>query len=88
MTSSENSCKKKGLWQVVDNKIYKSIEEARVLVQFYYNRGLSCYIETLGSGFKIVFCNCLGSELALEKIRYCRQMLKGTKQTLDIINID
>lgn len=86
MTSSENLCK--GTWQIVDNTIYLDIEDARAMVQAYRNKGFRTYIETIGSGFKIVFVNCIGTDQAQRTIHTIRQMLKGTKSSLDIISVD
>ena len=72
----------------MDNKIYPSLEEARMKVQFYLNKGLRTYIEMIGKGYKIVFDNCIGQEETLQTIHTCRQMLKGTKTTLDIISVE
>lgn len=88
MTSLENSCKPILMWQIVDNMIYKTIDEAREQLAIYRNRKVSCYIETIGNGFKIVFGNHVGQEAAVEQIHNLRQTLKGLRATLEMITIE
>ena len=88
MTLSENSCKNKEMWQIVDNEMFKTIEDARDQRQRYLNVGIEPYIESIGKGFKLVLMNCLGQQQTLTNISIFRKSIKGMKRKLEIISIE
>ena len=89
MTSSENLCKKaKRQWQIVDNQIFKNIEDARDYKNRYLNKGVNCYVETIGNGFKLVVANCYGLDETNSVISSVRKKVKEMKRNLEIISIE